>query len=237
MSNLAQLTTPDTNWIINYNTPIIQQTNNDFASDKTEAVLLAIDEETTHKKWNDWEKRYILKKGEIRVADGTLTSTYIVPLKEFSNGYEAIQERVSDVISKSKNFRIHLEEDPNVREAQYLVTELGNKLQTLCSHKEHIRDRRFAGLILFALVSIITLGGITSALTSSSRLVSKEDISKGIEVSKEKLHLEELEITRSHKDYKRITDLQDRYFALAHNNAIDEFVQVLKQTAENENRE
>ena len=237
MSNLQQLITPDTNWVINYNTPIIKQTSNDLATDTTEAVLLAIDEETAIKKWNDWENRHILKKGEIRVADGTLTSTFMVPLKEFSNGYETILDRVSDLISKSKNFKIHLEEDPNVREVQSLGTELGNKLQTLCSNKDHTRDRRFAGIILFALASIITIGGITSALTSSSRLVSKEDISKGIDVSKEKLHLEQLEITRSHKDYKRITALDDRYFALAHNNAIDEFVQVLKQTAENQNRE
>ena len=118
MSNLQQLITPDANWIFNYNTPIIKQTNNDLATDKTEDVLLAIDEEKAIKKWNDWEKRHILKKGEIRVADGTLTSTFIVPLKEFSNGYETIQERVADLISKSKNFRIHLEEDPNVREVQ-----------------------------------------------------------------------------------------------------------------------
>ena len=237
MSSLQQFTGPGTNSIVGHNIPIIQQANVDLAENIIDDVLSAIDEETTKQKWIDLENRNNLKEGELRVADGLLTSTFMVPLKSFSNLYETVQRRLSDVITQSAIFKIHREKDPNVREVQLQQSKLGHKLQTLCSYKEIKRSKRFVGTILFAILSIITVIGIQDALASSSRLVKKEDVSLKIDVSKEKLELERMEIKRSQNSLKRITDLEKRLDAFDHNTAIDEFVHMLKQTVENENRE
>ena len=237
MSPLQQFNNPGTNYLPVENTTIIQQTTADLAATVLDDILIAIDEETTTKKWEDWQSRHFLKEDQMRVADGTLTSTFIVPLRRISKGYSLIKGKVLDLITNSKEFDINKEDNEHIRAVQLEATELGNKLQTLCSQKEHARSKRFIGSILFVVFSIIAVVGVRDALSSSSRLVNKEDISTGIDASREKSELEKIQIERAQKDAKRLDALEHRIDNMEHNYAIDKFAQVLLLAAKNENRE
>ena len=218
------------------NLPIIDQNSKTTNSYNKEGAKKIEDE--SKKQLNDLEFRDMLEKDLLRVADGILTSTFIVPLDQFFKVPVTIQRTVSNLISRSKELDMNQEENENLKEVQLEATKFQNKLKTLCSFKESVRKKRFARINLFAALSIVSvISGIGSAITNSSRLVSKEDTLISLEASKERKELERLEIERERKNAERLDALDHRMDSLEHDYAFDKFAQVLKHIAAIDNKE
>ena len=218
--------------------PIIDQDSKTTKTNNAEDALKNMNE--TEAQWEDWAYRDMLENNLLRPADGIVTSTYIVPLNEFAKVPTTIQRTVSNLIARSKEFNIDAEENPYLNEVRFQYTKLRNKLQTLCSHKESVRDKRFAGIIVFAIFALIAVVGgigIAQAIGNSNRLVDKEDISIGLNASIERRELERIEIERARKNAERLDALEHRMDNMEHEYKINKFAKKMIHTIENENKE
>lgn len=187
----------------------------------------------------EWKHRNILKRKEFRPAQGTLESTFFVPLKSYTTKFLGIQNEAFEIISRSKGFGLQLSENPQLKAAQIAAKKLENAMKTLCSHKEkssgkkgHVREKRFFTFLIFFVLTTITAYGISTAVNSSNRLITKEDIEIANETAAEKHELRKIEIARLEKDSKRIDDLEKRFDRMEHMQAVTNYGRKLKQVAE-----
>ena len=188
----------------------------------------------------DWKHANLLKKNYIRAAKGIVSSEFLVSLNPFETQIQKITNDTSDLEKKAKNFNVNYKEHAILKEAQTKTKGLKNFLQTVCSSISYTTKRvnkRFVSLIVFSILISIAAYGISEAVASSSRLLTREDIKTANDTSAERFLLNKLELKRLNKDSKRIDSLEERIDKAEFNDAFDEVARKLVQLAENEIKE
>ena len=191
-------------------------------------------------KYITWEHRDKLTEGRMVPARGTLQSTFIFPLEQWSKKYANIVEKGRQTLTKSKEFGLNHEDNQIFIRIREKAQGLKNMLAQICEYKKHTdldferltRNKRVIGAIIFLIFTTIAVVGVSAAVAASTRVVTKEDLVLEQDISREAQELERIEIRRAEKDAKRIDSLEEKIDTLEHNHAIESFGRYLEHTAE-----
>ena len=187
-------------------------------------------------KMTEWKPTDLLKKNNIRAANGIVTSAFYVHLQPFAKTIERLKGRMFDIGKKNWEYNGHHKENAILKTVQTRYEELQNLLQTICTRTSG-PQKRFVALIVFSIIISIAAYGISSVAASSSRLITREDLQTANTTAEERFLLTKLELKRLEKDSKRIDSLERRIDKMEFNDGVDEYGRKLKMEAEYEKRE
>lgn len=196
-------------------------------------------EQEFKEKSNDWENLQLKEYG-LRPAMGVVESNYFVPFISFEKKLDKLIEETHELTRWSKQVFGKYQKFANINLAHSVNRSFKHLLQTVCgptSRNSLHRDKRFISLFLFFIFTTIAVVGISTAVASSSRLLTKEDIQSANETAVEQLQLTRAEVKRLEKNSKRIDSLEDRADNIEKRAIINNQARKLAQAAQTESRE